>query len=97
MSKDIKIQAIKYYINKYYDEHIRHPRLRLLLLGKVESCMVATALYHPTSIQVYIVTWGLFDLLPLEEEGLDYLLEQLCPNFDVDMFQLQQELQCPTT
>lgn len=97
MSKEIKIKAIRYYINEYYVQHVCHFRLRLQISGKTESYMVATTDWHDTCIQVYIVNWGLFDLLPLEEEGLDYLLAQLCPNFNVDMFQLQQELQCPTT
>lgn len=97
MDKEIKIKAIKYYVNKYYDNHLRNVNLCIPSLPGMHVT-ATTSIQHPTCIQIYDHGWVLFDLLPLREASVDLILEQvlkaldLYTDFNIETFQLQQKL-----
>lgn len=96
MSKEIKIKAVIMRINLHFSKHKFYPQM--LLLGEKGKYKVTSLYISATKIQIRrtdcapSTQWRIVDLLNTPEEYIDFILDQVYPDFNLEVFQLQQEL-----
>lgn len=70
----------------------------MLLLGEKGKYKVTSLYISATKIQIRrtdcapSTQWRIVDLLNTPEEYIDFILDQVYPDFNLEVFQLQQEL-----
>jgi len=96
MSKEIKVKAV---MHKVWKRTVNINSLPILQIPGVEGQYVVS--YVGRNLLQYMdeeeyqtarMGWRLLPLNNLSEVEIDFILNQLCPNFDVEAFQLQLEL-----
>lgn len=96
MSKEIKIKVV---MHEVWKRTVNFNVLPILQIPGVEGQYVVSYVglgllqyMDEEEYQTARINWRLLPLNNLSEVDIDFILNQLCPNFDVDAFQLQLEL-----